>query len=176
MDATLLTFCGLSAAGLTAALLMVTRRNLVHAALYLVAVFVVVAAMFVLFRAEFLAAVQVLVYAGGILVLYLFVILLVDLREEEGARPPRRSVHTFASAGLVLSTVVLMGFHALARPGSPAAANMTVSEEGNLESLGTALFRYYLIPFEAVSVLLLVAMVGAIVLARSDGAKPGRSE
>lgn len=167
MDLDLVVFYLLAAVGVAAAVLMVTRRNLVHSALYLVVTFFSVAAIYVLLGAEFLAAVQVLVYAGGIMVLFLFVILLVDLPREVSARKWRRG-HVGLAAILTLLVVGILAFHlAAARAPSSGAVAAVASDEGNLETVAMALFRYYLLPFEAVSVLLMVAMIGAILLARA---------
>jgi NADH-quinone oxidoreductase subunit J len=143
--------------------MMITRKNAVHAAVYLVLTFVSVAAIYILMGAEFLFAVQVLVYAGGIMVLFLFVIMLVNLEE------PRR----FSGGRLRLalsSTLALLLFGMLAslfaRTPQAVAAVAAPPGEGNLQAVGAALFTDYLLPFEAVSVLLLVAMIGAIVLGR----------
>jgi len=173
LDAPLLAFYGLAGIGLAAAVLMVTRRNLVHAALYLLVTFFAVAGIFVLLQAEFLAAVQVLVYAGGIMVLYLFVILLVDVPREEAERPLPRRTHTWVASVLTLATAGLVVWNLAARPAGPAAPGRGPGGDGNLETVAMALFRHYVLPFEAVSVLLLVAMIAAIVLARPERGAEG---
>jgi NADH-quinone oxidoreductase subunit J len=168
LDLQLVAFAVFAAVGVCAALLMVTRKNLVHAALYLIVTLFSVAAVFVLLQAEFLAAVQVLVYAGGIMVLFLFVILLVDVPRE--LVPVRRShrVHVATAIALTAATVGLLAYYAVnAAPRAVAPGDALTSDGGNLETVALALFRHYLLPFEAVSVLLLVAMVGAILLARA---------
>jgi len=168
VDPQFVAFVLLALVGLFAALMMVTRTNLVHAALYLVVTFLVVAAMYVVLHAEFLAAVQVLVYAGGIMVLFLFVILLVDLPREMAAPRKPRNVHV--ATALILSAVVvgLLGYEVVVTRAAPSAGGASLfAEGGNLETVALALFRYYLLPFEVVSLLLLVAMVGAILLARA---------
>jgi NADH-quinone oxidoreductase subunit J len=167
MGPQLLSFVVFALVGLSAAVLMVTRRNLVHAALYLIVTLFSVAAVYVLLQAEFLAAVQVLVYAGGIMVLFLFVILLVDVPRELVAAGPSHRAHVATALVLTGSTVGLLAYHLMTgTPGSGGSATVLQAGGGNLEAVSTALFRNYLLPFEAVSVLLLVAMVGAIVLAR----------
>src|SRR6185436_16813200 len=154
MDVPLLVFWALAAAGVTAALLMVAAPNLDHAALYLIVTFFVVAAVFVLLRAEFLAAVQVLVYAGGIMVLYLFVILLVDVHGEEALRARPRRLHAATAALLTVLTMALLSWSVWV--GRPASARTEIAAgAGNLETVAESLFRHYLLPFEAVSVLLL---------------------
>jgi NADH-quinone oxidoreductase subunit J len=166
MDGQFLIFLVLALVALASAVMVVTRRNPVHAALYLIVTFFAVAAIYVLLRAEFLGAVQVLVYAGGIMVLFLFVILLVD-RPGTGTMPAPRRVHVASSALMTALVAGLLAWYFLA--GGPARANDAAAlagNGGNLETVAVAMFRYYLLPFEAVSILLLVAMVGAIVLAR----------
>lgn len=167
MSAPLGIFLVLAAIGVFSAAMVVTRRNPVHSAMYLLVTFFSVAAVYVLLHAEFVAAVQVLVYAGGIMVLFLFVILLVDVGRVAGSRSVARG-HVLLSAFLTALVVVPVGLHILG--GSPAAPSETAAlaaRGGNLETVSLSLFRDYLLPFEAVSVLLLVALVGAVVLARS---------
>ena len=143
--------------------MMITRKNAVHAAIYLVLTFVSVAAIYILMGAEFLFAVQVLVYAGGIMVLFLFVIMLVNLEE-----PRRFSGGRLRLALSATLTLLLFGMLASLFARAPQGAAVAASPlgEGNLQRVGAALFTDYLLPFEAVSVLLLVAMIGAIVLGR----------
>lgn len=166
MDAQLAVFLVLAAVGVGSAIMVVTSRNPVHCALYLVVTFFSVAAVYVLLQAEFLAVVQVLVYAGGIMVLYLFVILLVDVRREEKARRVG-AAHLVVAAGLTVLVVLPLAFYAwTAVPRAVGDVGVLAAEGGNLETVALELFRYYLLPFEVVSILLLVALVGAVVLAR----------
>jgi NADH-quinone oxidoreductase subunit J len=147
-----------------AAVGVVTLRNPVHAAVSLLLTFFMVAVLFIMNHAEFLAAVQVLVYAGGIMVLYLFVIMLVRITD------------------LGPGTVFLSGLAPLAilgGAGDSGAAAMTViggETVGNTEAVGWVLYMKYLVPFEVVSVVLLVAMIGAIVFGRRDAALAGAGE
>jgi NADH-quinone oxidoreductase subunit J len=167
MDGQMLMFLAFAAVALVSAVMVVTRKNLVHSALYLIVTFFAVAAIYVLLHAEFLGAVQVLVYAGGIMVLFLFVIFLV---ERPGVAPPgpRRRLHVTASALMTALVAGLLAWRFLVGGPDRAADVAALSGNGgNLETVAMAMFRYYLFPFEAVSVLLLVALVGAIVLARS---------
>ena len=167
MDAQLLIFLLIAGVALVAAILVVTCRNPVHSALYLVVTFFCVAAVYVVLHAEFLAAVQVLVYAGGIMVLFLFVIFLVGPPRREG----RWSIGgaQLAVSGLLalILAAVLGAYEVAARPWTPSATSGALAGGGgNLETVALALFRQYLLPFETVSVLLVVALVGAVVLAR----------
>lgn len=150
------------------AILVVSTRDTVHSVLFLVLDFLCVAALYVLLGAEFVAVIQVFVYAGGIVVLYLFVVMLVNLkRPPEAHRDPRRQ----AALGSALAAAILLEVgaiaalrHAAPAPVSPVASPVT----GNTEQVGWLLYTQYLIPFEVASMLLLVAMVGAILLAKRD--------
>ena len=125
--------------------------------------FLSMAGLYVLLEAEFVAAVQVLVYAGGIMVLFLFVIMLVNLRDAAGMRFALRPAIS-AVVGL-LATGLMLHLFMRGRPG-PAAATSALRQGGNLQAIGEAMFSDYLLPFEIASLLLLVAMIGAILLAR----------
>jgi len=152
------------------AVLVVTTRDTVHSVLFLVLDFLFVAALYVLLNAEFLAVIQILVYAGGIVVLYLFVVMLVNLKRPPEAHqdPHRRSKLGLALAAAVLvelAVIVATGYARTATPTAPAAA---LPLTGNTEQVGWLLYTSYLIPFEIASMLLLVAMIGAIVLAKRE--------
>jgi NADH-quinone oxidoreductase subunit J len=165
-------FYFLSACILGFAVLVISTRDTVHSVLFLVLDFLFVAALYVLLGAQFVAAIQILVYAGGIVVLYLFVVMLVNLK-----RPPEahQDPHRKTNWGLALSIAVLVELamvagYSVASPspalGAPTAAALPVS--GNTEQVGWLLYTSYLIPFEIASMLLLVAMIGAIVLAKRE--------
>ena len=148
---------------------VVTFKNPVHSALSLLGTFLMVAGLFVLRHAEFLAAVQVLVYAGGIMVLFLFVIMLVNVKRVQpetaflSAQAPV-AVLGGVLMGLLIAFGLLAGKLAAAAGGSPAALQTVDGKVlGNTEAVGWLLYRQYLVPFEIVSVVLLVAMIGAIV-------------
>ena len=141
---------------LGSALMVITLRNPVHCAVFLVLAFLAMAGLFVLMQAEFVAAVQVLVYAGGIVVLFLFVVMLVNLEIDWR---PTRSWQAGLGAGLAALLALLLISTAVDwRP--PEAADTAAFREGggNLQAVGNALYRDYLLPFELASVLLLVAM------------------
>jgi NADH-quinone oxidoreductase subunit J len=162
-------FYALSALILGFAIMVVTARNTVHCVLFLVMNFLFVAALYVLLGAEFLAVIQILVYAGGIVVLYLFVVMLVNLR-----RPPEAhsDPHRRTRLGLALVAIVLAQLAAIAVWGgnvvTPAPPSAEAAALGNTEQVGMLLYTDYLIPFEVASILLLVAMVGAIVLTKKE--------
>ena len=140
------------------------NRNPVTSAMFLVLTIISMAGLFVLLHAFFLAAVQVLVYAGAVMVLFLFVIMLLDLKEEE-----RRKIKlTGLIAGLVsIGSIVAIFVRSLiaTKPGENLLAPTAV---GDTATLGKMLFTSYLLPFEIVSILLLVAMVGVILLSKKD--------
>jgi len=154
------------------AVLVVTTRDTVHSVLFLVLDFLFVAALYVLLGAQFLAAIQVLVYAGGIVVLYLFVVMLVNLKRppEVHADPQRRSrLGFFLAAAVLIELGVIAGYgYAKPAPALAAAATSSIPVTGNTEQVGWLLYTSYLIPFEIASMLLLVAMIGAIVLAKRE--------
>ena len=146
--------------------LVITARSTVHSVLYLVADFLCVAALYVTLQAEFLAVIQVMVYAGGIVVLYLFVVMLVNLkRPPEAHSDPRR----LGRLGVVMAAAVLAELVAIFAVGwaKPAGVEGALDPK-NVEQIGRALYTDYLIPFELASILMLVAMIGAIILAKRE--------
>jgi len=162
---TLNLFYFLSFFGVMCALLVVFSRNAVHSVLYLILTFFAIAGHYILLNAQFLAAVHVIVYAGAIMVLFLYVIMLLNLNQE--AEPHKSTVLKFAaaiSAGLLLTVFVgsLKGTELMAQQQGPA------TDVGLVKSLGRLLFTEYLLPFEISSVLLLAAMVGAVMLGKSE--------
>jgi NADH-quinone oxidoreductase subunit J len=152
------------------AVLVISTKDTVHSVLFLVVDFLFVSALYVLLGAQFLAVIQVLVYAGGIVVLYLFVVMLVNLRRPPEAHqdPHRRSRLGFGLAAAVLIELGIIVAYGYARPAPAIAASVSVPVTGNTEQVGWLLYTSYLIPFEIASMLLLVAMIGAIVLAKRE--------
>jgi NADH-quinone oxidoreductase subunit J len=150
------------------AVLVVTTRDTVHSILFLVLDFLFVAGLYVLLGAEFMAVIQVLVYAGGIVVLYLFVVMLVNLKRptETYRDPNRHGKLAFALSVAVLLEVGAIVAYTYTRPAIDAGPASPVL--GNTEQVGWMLYTSYLIPFEIASVLLLVAMIGAIILAKRE--------
>ena len=151
-----------AALALGCGVMVILSRNPVNSAMFLVLSIISLAALFVLLHAFFLAAVQVLVYAGAVIVLFLFVIMLLDLKEEQ-----RRKIKTFGAATGIIS-VLAIGFifwRSLVQSSLPPGSNLTV---GGTVDLGKLLFNSYALPFEILSVLLLVAMVGVILLSKRD--------
>ncbi len=138
-------------------------RNPVASALFLVLTMVWLAGLFVLLHAFFIAAVQILVYAGAVMVLFLFVIMLLDIREEE-----RRTWNVFGVAAGLLAVLALLAVTVLTIVRADPGAGLTPQVEGATHPLGMVLFQQYLLPFEIVSILLLVAMVGVILLSSRE--------
>lgn len=166
-----LAFYALAVLILGFAVLVITARNTVHSVLFLVLNFLCVAALYVVLHAEFLAVIQVLVYAGGIVVLYLFVVMLVNLKRPPEAHqdPRRRSKLGLLMAGVLLAQLVAIVGYSLAQPGAArSAAAPAATLGGNVQQVGWLLYTDYLIPFEVASMLLLVAMIGAIILAKRE--------
>jgi NADH-quinone oxidoreductase subunit J len=170
-------FLGFATFSILGSLLMITRRNAVHAALLLVIVFFQIAGVYVLLGAEFLAALQVLVYTGAILVLFLFVIMLLQLREAPRLREVhrwQRIVAPILGLLLILEFLGIIFFGGVSVAGLPhqAPAPASVSEiaaaGGSPRALGQVLYTIFLLPFEVASFILLVAVIGAIVLARRE--------
>jgi len=147
-------------------ILVITRRNPVHSVLWMLLLFFHIASLYLLLNAEFMAAIQVIVYAGGILVLFLFVVLLMNLKDEVrinrfiGAWP---TGFTFAVALLVVVIMSIRSF--VAAPPGIYSIDM-IKQETHTKVLGKLLYTEFLYPFEIASLILLVAIIGAIVLAK----------
>jgi NADH-quinone oxidoreductase subunit J len=148
------------------AILTVTLRSAVHCAIALIGSLAGVAGLYLLQRAEFLFAVQLVLYVGGIMVLFLFVIMLVNL----DAASHERQFHRRWWAGLAsaaLTAVMAVGFLVKGIPGlNLVSAAPEPQGGGNVERLADVLFREYLVPFELASLLLLVAIVGSVLMAK----------
>lgn len=143
------------------AIMVVTRKHPMASALYLILTLFAVAALFVLRQAHFLAAIQVIIYAGAVVVLFIFVIMLINVPED---RLPVERATTVRVLGVLAAGLFILESAVLARrlptPAAPAA------EVGTVEAVGRALFTDYLLAFEITSVLLLAAVIGAIALAK----------
>ena len=166
-------FLGFAALLVVTSLMVVLHRNPVTSALFLVLAFCSLAGIYLLLHAEFLGMVQIVVYAGAIMVLFLFVIMYLNLQHdvETGVQiAVRRGIGWIAGAGLLLAGGAL-----LRRGWALGPANETVPamEHGNVAAIGKVLYSRYLFPFEITSIVLLVAMVGVIVIARGRARAPG---
>ena len=163
-------FYSLAAFILAFAVMVVSTKDTVHSVLFLVLDFLFVAALYVLLGAPFLAAIQILVYAGGIVVLYLFVVMLVNLKRppEAHSDPHRLTKMAFGMSAAVLLELGAIAVYSSRLPATPIAPGSAMPVSGNTEQVGWLLYTSYLIPFEIASMLLLVAMIGAIVLAKRE--------
>lgn len=163
-------FAVLALVAVVAAVLTITSRNAVHSALFLVVVMASLAVFFLGLWAPFVAMVQVTVYAGAIMVLFLFVIMLLGA-ESIGARL-QRTWQAPAAIGMVMVVVGLGAFLLLSNP-PVEVADLPSAQivEGSAQTIGMALYSTWLFPFEAVSILLLVAMIGAVVMTRDERKK-----
>jgi NADH-quinone oxidoreductase subunit J len=161
-------------AGLVGAGGVVMSRKPVHAALSLVLTLFSVAVFFVMQGAHFLAAVQVIVYAGAIVVLFLFVIMLLGIDQEDILDEPLPAQRPLAIAvGVALFAGLLLFAHILEPTGGLAdRGSATQGDVANVERVATSLFTNFLWPFEITSALLVIAVVGAVVLARRGAAQP----
>lgn len=188
----LLAFMVIGTIAVASSILVVSMRNPVHSALFLLLTFLCVAALFVIKSAEFVAAVQVLVYAGGVMVLFLFVVMLINYRH----LPEDRVMSKVWMGGIGVGLALFILFFSLVRNGAyadqaPDAARRLSTvretyitahpsdpdklvrrtrdrENRNSEAVGMALYTDYLVPFEIVSLFLLVAMIGAIVIGKRE--------
>lgn len=150
------------------ALAMVAQRNPLYSAISLIGVFISLACLYVMLAAPFIAAVQVVVYAGAIMVLVVFVIMLLNVEQEERRRNRLKFLLPTAVvlAAILFAEVVFILVSVQDFSVTPASG---ASNVGVTHSIGTALFTQYLLPFEITSILLLMAIVGAITLARRGG-------
>ena len=156
-----LAFVVVAALAVASALALILKKNPIHGALFLVVNLGCVAVLYLMLGAEFLAAAQVIVYAGAIMVLFVFAIMVLIPGKEETGSDPRRSTRLLAlpiGALLFVQLAVIL----VTRRSGPERAPVS----GGVESLGRLLFTDYLFPFELTSVVLLAAMVGVLVLAR----------
>ncbi len=164
-------FILLAVATTISALLVILQRNPVTSAIYLIITIFCLAGIYLLLNAQFIAIIQVLVYAGAIMVLFLFVIMLLNLEKEQKRRVTR---HLWQKAlgiflGVVLLAQIGMVFYSFLSAGRKGILPPEkVAAMGNTEVVARLLFTDYLLPFEITSVLLLVAIIGAIVLAKKQ--------
>ncbi len=158
-----LLFYVFAALAVASSLLMVLQRNPVTAAMNLVLAMFAIAALFVLLHAHFMAAIQLLVYAGAIMVLFVFVIMLLNLQEEELRSRKRNFLHVLSVALAIFAFLQIREL--LDRTPAEPVPEMD-STFGTTQAVGKLLFSDYLLPFELTSVLILAAIVGAVVLAK----------
>jgi NADH-quinone oxidoreductase subunit J len=150
------------------AISLVAQRNPLYSAISLIGVFIALACLYVTLAAPFIAAVQVIVYAGAIMVLVVFVIMLLNVEEGE-RRPPRLQFLIPVAVGMAAILFAEAAFIIYFVQASPATPTRNISDVGLTSSIGAGLFTTYLLPFEITSILLLMAIVGAMTLARRGG-------
>jgi NADH-quinone oxidoreductase subunit J len=157
-------FYFLSALAIVSAILVITRKNAVHSALSLIVTLLSLAGLYLMLYAPFVAGVQVVLYAGGIMVLFLFVIMLVSLERSVKEEQFNKQWHVGILACLVLGGMFLY----VVMKGNSIFPDRVVDlpEHMNTQQVGLTLFQNYLLPFEIASLLLLVAIVGAVVMAK----------
>jgi len=159
---------------IVASLLMATRKNPIHSALWMIVAFFAMAVIYLLLNAQFIAVAQVMVYAGAIMMLILFVIMMVNMEkgDEVASEKSSRSFRKKIAGALI--TVILLGellfvvlFYRITGKVGDYPADM-VSSTGNAKTVGSLLYGQYLFPFEIASILLLVGIVGAVVIAKRN--------
>lgn len=165
---TLNVFYFLSFVAILSALMVVFSRNPVHSVLYLIITFFCIAGHYVLLNAEFLAVVHVIVYAGAIMVLFLYVIMMLNLNQES---EPHKSTLLKVVATICSGLLIIVLIGSLRGTEMMMEQQPTDSSIGMVKNLGKVMFTDFLLPFEVTSVLLLVAMIGAIMLGKSETAE-----
>jgi len=159
-------FFVLAGVAVISAILMVTRRNPVISAIYLILNFFMLSGLYLTLQAQFLAVIQILVYAGAIMVLFVFVIMLLNLSDEQRLAEGisyRKIIAVVLAIAMFLEVVYIVGFNF---GGKFTMQSPDAGKIGTVEYIGTQLFTIFLFPFEITSLLLLAAIVGAIVLAK----------
>ena len=163
----LLIFTGLALVAAVAGVLVIVQRHAVYSALFLVITMLALGGLYVLLDAHFVWIIQIIVYAGAIMVLFLFVIMLLDIRREQDPWAPanrgRILVAIILSLVLLAELTIAVGQRLTLRPG---ASQPVASDFGTTQAVGRLLFTDFLFPFEINSIILLIAMVGAMVLAK----------
>jgi NADH-quinone oxidoreductase subunit J len=163
----LITFGILSVVMLVSAILVITRRNAVHSVIWLTVTLFAVAGIYLLQHAEFVFAVQVILYVGGIMVLFLFVVMLVDIDTSiKQARFARQWQVALVTAVLVLAQVGYVLYNHGRGLNLPPRPMVSVAPLGNTQAVGMVLYQNYMLAAEIASLLLLVAMVGAVIMAK----------
>ncbi len=157
-------FYFLSFVAILSAMMVVVSKNPVHSVLYLIICFFAIAGHYVLMNAQFLAAVHIIVYAGAIMVLFLYVIMMLNLNSDtEPHKSKWLKIAATVSGGILM--IVMVG---ALRQATTSIASTPDSQVGLIQNLGLVLFRDFALPFEVSSILLLVAMIGAVMLAKKE--------
>ena len=163
----LLIFTGLALVAAIAGVLVIIQRHAVYSALFLIITMVALAGIYVLLDAHFVWIIQIIVYAGAIMVLFLFVIMLLDIRREQDPWAPTNRGRIVVAVVLSVVLLVELGIAVAQRLMlRPSAGPPVAGDFGTTQAVGRLLFTDFLFPFEITSIILLVAMVGAMVLAK----------
>jgi NADH-quinone oxidoreductase subunit J len=158
-------FLTLALVSVATALLMVLSRNPVHSVLYLIATFFAIAGQYVLLNAQFLAIVHIIVYAGAIMVLFLFVLMLLNLNN---ATEPQKSNAWKVTGAIASGSLLLVMVGALKGSSAAVAQVAHKADVGLVQNLGRVLFTDFVVPFEIAGILFLAAMVGAVLVGKRD--------
>ena len=167
MSATYILFWFLSALAVFSALMVLLSKNPVHSVLWLIAVFFAISGHYILMNAQFLAIVNIIVYAGAIMVLFLFVIMLMNLNKET---EPRKNIWMKLAGAIAAGSLLMILVSLVGQATELSHRNMMMKEGeiGLIKNLGKVLFTQYVVPFEITSILFLSAMVGAVVIGKKD--------
>jgi NADH-quinone oxidoreductase subunit J len=166
MGVTQILFLILSVMALFSALMVITSKNPMHSVIWLIIVFFAISGHYLLLNAQFLAIVNIIVYAGAIMVLFLYVLMLMDLKKETEPQKNRWLKVAGALAGGSLLLVLVAALRKVEIENG--IAETRIGDIGLIENLGTALFTEYVVPFEISSILFLSAMVGAVVIGKKE--------
>ncbi|GAA4432529.1 NADH-quinone oxidoreductase subunit J [Ravibacter arvi] len=165
-DSTKTLFFFLAFLSILSALMVILSKNPVHSVLYLILTFFTLSGHYILLNAQFLAAVNIIVYAGAIMVLFLFVIMFLNMKDDNYKRNPALTKLAGAIVGGTLF-VILLGAYLKSKVAG-VDPNTFDSQTGMVENLGKVLFSTYILPFELAAILLLVAMIGAVMLGKRE--------
>jgi len=166
MSITQILFWALTAIAVFSALMMITRKNPVYSVLWLIMTFFAISGHYLLLNAQFLAIVNIIVYAGAIMVLFLYVLMLMDLKKDSEPRKNKwLKFAGFVAGGCLMLVLVAALRHTDVKK---ELAQTGEGDIGLIENLGKALFNEYVIPFEISSILFLSAMVGSVVIGKKD--------
>jgi NADH-quinone oxidoreductase subunit J len=157
-------FYFLSAIAVLGALLTITRRNPVHSALALITALLAIAGLYLMLYAPFVAGVQIILYAGGIMVLFLFVIMLVSIEKAQREEQFNHQWHVGILATVALASLFVYVYYR--GYGIFPTRQLLIPETLNTQQVGFMLYANYMLPFEVASILLLVAIIGAVVMAK----------
>lgn len=167
MSTVLLLFCILSVVTIATAFLTIYSRNPIHSAIYLVICFFSIAGHYLLLNAQFLAVVHIIVYSGAIMILFLFTIMLMNLNKEHEVHKPRFT-RLGAIVSFILLCVVLLLIFKNSKPIADNSYSVTGEDFQSIKVLGKVLLNEYMVPFEYASILLLIAMIGAVLLSKKE--------